>query len=102
MYARRSLTASSNIVIQVHGGSSGIGTFAIQIAKHLGIRVFVTAGLTLLNSNDQNFHACLVTNRRRYIRILLIYQEAKKNWLRARILVLTPALIIRLKTLWRE
>ncbi|URD99403.1 Quinone oxidoreductase [Musa troglodytarum] len=29
---------------QVHGGSSGIGTFAIQIAKHLGIRVFVTAG----------------------------------------------------------
>ncbi|CAL9051280.1 unnamed protein product [Musa banksii] len=28
----------------VHGGSSGIGTFAIQIAKHVGIRVFVTAG----------------------------------------------------------
>ncbi|XP_010921987.1 uncharacterized protein [Elaeis guineensis] len=28
----------------IHGGSSGIGTFAIQMAKHLGIRVFVTAG----------------------------------------------------------
>ncbi|XP_068657133.1 uncharacterized protein [Aristolochia californica] len=28
----------------VHGGSSGIGTFAIQIARHLGVRVFVTAG----------------------------------------------------------
>ncbi|KAJ4981212.1 hypothetical protein NE237_032049 [Protea cynaroides] len=28
----------------VHGGSSGIGTFAIQIAKHLGVRVLVTAG----------------------------------------------------------
>lgn len=28
----------------IHGGSSGIGTFAIQIAKHLGIMVFVTAG----------------------------------------------------------
>uniref|UniRef100_A0A0D9YZV1 Enoyl reductase (ER) domain-containing protein n=1 Tax=Oryza glumipatula TaxID=40148 RepID=A0A0D9YZV1_9ORYZ len=28
----------------IHGGSSGIGTFAIQIAKHLGIKVFVTAG----------------------------------------------------------
>ncbi|KAL5772529.1 hypothetical protein ACOSP7_012132 [Xanthoceras sorbifolium] len=28
----------------VHGGSSGIGTFAIQIAKSQGVRVFVTAG----------------------------------------------------------
>ncbi|GAB2231453.1 hypothetical protein Droror1_Dr00010460 [Drosera rotundifolia] len=28
----------------IHGGSSGIGTFAIQIAKYYGIRVFVTAG----------------------------------------------------------
>jgi len=28
----------------VHGGSSGIGTAAIQIAKALGARVFVTAG----------------------------------------------------------
>ncbi|KAK9131641.1 hypothetical protein Scep_011169 [Stephania cephalantha] len=28
----------------VHGGSSGIGTFAIQLAKHRGVRVFVTAG----------------------------------------------------------
>jgi hypothetical protein len=32
-------------ILQIHGGSSGIGTFAIQIAKHLGIMVFVTAGL---------------------------------------------------------
>ncbi|KAG8385615.1 hypothetical protein BUALT_Bualt03G0063500 [Buddleja alternifolia] len=28
----------------IHGGSSGIGTFAIQIAKYHGIKVFVTAG----------------------------------------------------------
>ncbi|TXG47315.1 hypothetical protein EZV62_026609 [Acer yangbiense] len=30
--------------IEVHGGSSGIGTFAIQIAKCRGVRVFATAG----------------------------------------------------------
>ncbi|KAL1537483.1 NADPH:quinone reductase [Salvia divinorum] len=28
----------------IHGGSSGIGTFAIQLAKHHGVKVFVTAG----------------------------------------------------------
>ncbi|XP_058216926.1 uncharacterized protein LOC131327812 [Rhododendron vialii] len=28
----------------IHGGSSGIGTFAIQIAKYLGAKVFVIAG----------------------------------------------------------
>ncbi|WP_231757751.1 NAD(P)H-quinone oxidoreductase [Microbulbifer elongatus] len=31
-------------VLLVHGGSSGIGTTAIQIAANLGVRVFVTAG----------------------------------------------------------
>ena len=29
---------------QIHGGSSGIGTFAIQIAKYRGARVLITAG----------------------------------------------------------
>jgi len=37
----------------VHGGSSGIGTTAIQIAKSLGARVFVTAG------SDEKCAACL-------------------------------------------
>uniref|UniRef100_I1Q6R9 Alcohol dehydrogenase-like C-terminal domain-containing protein n=1 Tax=Oryza glaberrima TaxID=4538 RepID=I1Q6R9_ORYGL len=31
-------------IILIHCGSSGIGTFAIQIAKQLGIKVFVTVG----------------------------------------------------------
>ncbi|VFQ86026.1 unnamed protein product [Cuscuta campestris] len=35
---------SSGESFLIHGGSSGIGTFAIQMAKHLGVRVFVTAG----------------------------------------------------------
>ncbi|ERN03439.1 hypothetical protein AMTR_s00003p00264550 [Amborella trichopoda] len=28
----------------IHGGSSGIGTFAIQVTKCIGAKVFVTAG----------------------------------------------------------
>ncbi|KAK1303229.1 hypothetical protein QJS10_CPB11g00965 [Acorus calamus] len=36
----------------IHGGSSGIGTFAIQIAKYYGVRVFVTAG------SDEKLAAC--------------------------------------------
>ncbi|CAN6457707.1 unnamed protein product [Victoria cruziana] len=36
----------------VHGGSSGIGTFAIQIAKHIGARVFITAG------NEEKLRFC--------------------------------------------
>jgi NADPH:quinone reductase-like Zn-dependent oxidoreductase len=30
--------------MQLHGGGSGIGTFAIQIAKTKGVKVFITAG----------------------------------------------------------
>lgn len=30
--------------MQIQGGGSGIGTFAIQIAKAKGVRVLVTAG----------------------------------------------------------
>ena len=42
--------AITEVNFQVHGGSSGIGTFAIQIAKYRGVRVFVTAGKLYLVS----------------------------------------------------
>ncbi|GAU33512.1 hypothetical protein TSUD_386570 [Trifolium subterraneum] len=35
---------SKGETLLIHGGSSGIGTFAIQIAKYIGAKVFVTAG----------------------------------------------------------
>ncbi|KAL1537484.1 NADPH:quinone reductase [Salvia divinorum] len=38
------LSLQSNHSILIHGGSSGIGTFAIQLAKYRGAKVFVTAG----------------------------------------------------------
>ena len=37
----------------VHGGSSGIGTTAIQLARHVGARVFATAG------SDDKCEACV-------------------------------------------
>jgi NADPH:quinone reductase-like Zn-dependent oxidoreductase len=39
-------------VLLVHGGSSGIGTLAIQVARALGARVAVTAG------SDEKLDAC--------------------------------------------
>ncbi len=57
-----SFTVWSNMVMRgrlragerflVHGGGSGIGTTAIQIARTLGARVFTTAG------SDEKCHAC--------------------------------------------
>jgi NADPH2:quinone reductase len=42
VFERGGLKAGETLL--VHGGSSGIGTAAIQIAKHFGARVIVTAG----------------------------------------------------------
>ncbi|KAF8044129.1 hypothetical protein BT93_A2190 [Corymbia citriodora subsp. variegata] len=42
VFMRSRLSAGETFL--VHGGSSGIGIFAIQIAKYHGARVFVTAG----------------------------------------------------------
>ncbi|MBS0249220.1 MAG: NAD(P)H-quinone oxidoreductase [Proteobacteria bacterium] len=42
VFERGALKAGESLL--VHGGSSGIGTTAIQLAKHFGARVIVTAG----------------------------------------------------------
>ena len=42
LFRRAGLRAGERVLI--HGGSSGIGTTAIQLARHFGARVFVTAG----------------------------------------------------------
>ncbi|MBB5221093.1 NADPH2:quinone reductase [Amaricoccus macauensis] len=51
VFERGRLTAGESLLI--HGGSSGIGTTAIQIARARGVRVFVTAG------TEAKCHACL-------------------------------------------
>lgn len=51
MVTRGGLQAGERVLI--HGGSSGIGTTAIQMARALGARVFVTAG------SDEKCKACL-------------------------------------------
>ncbi|KAK6917484.1 Alcohol dehydrogenase-like, C-terminal [Dillenia turbinata] len=43
---------SAGETLLVHGGSSGIGTFAIQMAKYLGVKVFATAG------SEEKLSAC--------------------------------------------
>lgn len=51
VFMRGGLAAGERFL--VHGGSSGIGTTAIQLAKAFGARVFTTAG------SDAKCHACL-------------------------------------------
>ena len=51
VFQRGGLKASEKLLI--HGGSSGIGTTAIQLAKHFGAHVIVTAG------SDEKCKQCL-------------------------------------------
>lgn len=44
LFERAHLAAGERLL--VHGGSSGIGTTAIQLARHRGVRVYATAGST--------------------------------------------------------
>lgn len=51
LFVRAGLKSGETVLI--HGGSSGIGTTAIKLAKLAGARVLVTAG------SDEKCHACL-------------------------------------------
>ena len=51
IFERGALKSGESLL--VHGGSSGIGTTAIQLAKQFGARVFVTAG------SDEKCKACI-------------------------------------------
>lgn len=51
--------------VLVHGGASGIGTAAIQIAKHMGATVFVTAGSDEKCALCRKLGAKLAVNYRR-------------------------------------
>ncbi len=64
VFMRGGLSAGERFL--VHGGSSGIGTTAIQLARHFGARVFTTAG------SDQKCAACLALGAEQAIN----YKEA--------------------------
>lgn len=59
VFTRGGLKAGERFLI--HGGSSGIGTTAIQLANHFGARVFVTAG------SDDKCRACIELGAERAI-----------------------------------
>ncbi len=59
LFMRAGLKAGERLL--VHGGSSGIGTTAIQLARHFGCRVFVTAG------SDEKCAACVALGAERAI-----------------------------------
>ncbi len=59
VFTRGGLMAGERVLI--HGGSSGIGTTAIQLARLHGARVFVTAG------SDEKCAACLALGAERAI-----------------------------------
>ncbi|MEL7091410.1 MAG: NAD(P)H-quinone oxidoreductase [Pseudomonadota bacterium] len=59
VFTRGGLQAGERIL--VHGGSSGIGTTAIQLAAHFGARVFATAG------SDDKCAACVSLGAERAI-----------------------------------
>jgi NADPH2:quinone reductase len=59
VFQRGGLAAGERVLI--HGGTSGIGTTAIQLARHFGARVFATAG------SDEKCAACVELGAERAI-----------------------------------
>ncbi len=62
----------------VHGGSSGIGTTAIQLASHFGARVFTTAGSDEKCSKCKDLGADIAINYRTQDFVQIV-QEATKG-----------------------
>ena len=65
VFTRGKLTKKETLLI--HGGSSGIGTTAIQMAKSFGARVVITAG------SDEKCKVCLNLGADRAINLSLIH-----------------------------
>lgn len=73
VFQRGQLQAGENILI--HGGSSGIGITAIQLAKAFGARIFATAG------SEEKCNACLSLGAEICINYKTDdYEEALKKW----------------------
>lgn len=65
--------------ILIHGGSSGIGTTAIQIAKLLGATVFVTAGSDEKCAACERLGADLAINYREQDFVEIVRERTKKR-----------------------
>ncbi|XP_004302946.1 PREDICTED: quinone oxidoreductase PIG3-like [Fragaria vesca subsp. vesca] len=70
---------SAGETLLIHGGSSGIGTFAIQMAKHQGVTVYVTAG-----SNEKldacgklGAHGCINYHKEEFEKVVMKETKGK-------------------------
>jgi NADPH:quinone reductase-like Zn-dependent oxidoreductase len=57
--------------MQIHGGGSGIGSFAIQLAKAKGAKVFVTAGKEEL---------CPTQQQQKLLTLVLLFSSSSSSF----------------------
>lgn len=75
VFMRAKLKAGESFL--VHGGASGIGTTAIQLAKHFGARVFATAGSAEKVAACSNLGADVVINYKAQDFVEVVKAETK-------------------------